>query len=130
MGCAPSAIQYEKVEFLKDDLILSDDLELSDETCANLINDSIRVNESILNRKTLYKEEIEDFQIMQEQQLNQKPFIIKSCFKRNNKTQQIMQKEKKVRFCKSYQININGLKFIVKKKEAKKKQKRIYNKII
>lgn len=51
MGCAPSVIYYDKVESIKDDIILSDDLEFSDEICANLINDSIRIKESILNRK-------------------------------------------------------------------------------
>ncbi|CAK74317.1 unnamed protein product (macronuclear) [Paramecium tetraurelia] len=123
MGCSPSVIHHEKDEFLRDD-ILFDDLELSDETSANFVNDSIRVNESIQNRKILYKEENVDFSLVQEQLLDQKPFIIKSCFKKNNKTKQFMQNEKKVRFCKTYFIIINGVKFVVKRIKQRNSKKR------
>ncbi|CAD8166037.1 unnamed protein product [Paramecium octaurelia] len=123
MGCAPSIIHYEKTEFLKED-VLSDDLEMSDETSANFVNDSIRINESILNRKILYKEENVDFSLVQEQLLDQKPFIIKSCFKKNNKTKQFEQKEKKVRFCKTYFIIVNGVKFVVKRIKQRSSKKR------
>lgn len=37
---------------------------MSDETCVNYINDGIRINESILNRKLKYEEEIEDISIV------------------------------------------------------------------
>ncbi|CAD8098320.1 unnamed protein product [Paramecium sonneborni] len=124
MGCAPSVLNSEKCEInYKDDIIFSDDFEMVEETCANLINNSIQVNQSVLNKKTFYQDDEDDVCIVQQQLQNQKPFTKKSCLKKNDRTQKIDQKEKKVRFCKTYQIFINGVKIIFKKKNKKKRQK-------